>query len=125
MSRFFYLARRPSRANVARKARVTRTPHPRRWLLWSLGLFAAVSAAFLIQSNGLATKGYQLEQLRQQLAALRVESRELESRALEFQSSQHLSERISSLNLVPASTIRYVKDDAATANANSVDRSRN
>lgn len=108
MGRFFYLTRRAREPAPVRPPRRHHTPHPRRWCAAALTLLAATGGLYLAQANVLTAKGYQLEKLRQQIGALRLENRELESRALQLQSYQHLNDRIERLNLVPSGQIRYV-----------------
>jgi len=69
-------------------------------------------ALYLVQANNLAMQGYQIETLRNQIEKLRVESRDLESQALQLQSYQHLNSRLSGLNMVPASDVKYLPANA-------------
>lgn len=120
MGRFFYLTRRVRPAAAARQARRPRARHPKRWCATALGLLAGSCLLYLVQVNGLTTKSYQIERLRQQVAVLRLESRELESRALQLQSYQHLNDRIQKLNLVPSGNVRYVSQNPPTVSVGPV-----
>lgn len=114
MGRFFYLTRRQRQSAATHTPRAPRVLHPKRWCVTALGVLALVCLLYLVQVNGLATKSYQIEHLRRQVAVLRLESRELESRAMQLQSYQHLNDRILRLNLVPSGNVRYVSQDPPT-----------
>lgn len=120
MGRFFYLTRRVRPAVAPRTPRIPGVRHPKRWCVTALGVLGASCLLYLVQVNGLAAKSYQIERLRQQVAVLRLESRELESRALQLQSYQHLNDRIQKLNLVPSGNVRYVSQDPPTVSVRPV-----
>ncbi|MDO8560213.1 MAG: hypothetical protein Q7S23_04255 [bacterium] len=82
--------------------------NPRVWCTLAVGGLLFALASYLVQANNLAAKGYQMQSLRDQLDQLRLETRDLESRALELQSFQNLEQRVTSLQLVPANDVRYV-----------------
>lgn len=115
MGRFYSLTRRamPARSSAAAIAAINLRP----WCALAIGLLLAALTMYLVQANTLAAKGYHMESLRQELDRLRLETRDLESRALEFQSFQHLEQRISSLQLVPASQVHYVSAAAGPVSA--------
>lgn len=110
MGKFFYLARRTSACADDRPVCPPRAWRPKRMMVASLGLVIVVAALYLMQANRLATKGFQLETLRQEVKALRTQNRELEGQALQKQSLRSLSQRITDLHLVPASDIDYVAE---------------
>lgn len=111
MGRFFYLGRRSSAEHVENYSQPVRRRHVRRWCFTSLAMLVVVCALYLVQANNLAMRGYQIETLRQQIEKLRVESRDLESQALQLQSYQHLNSRLSGLNMVPAGDVKYLTAD--------------
>ena len=115
MGRFYALTHRETPAGTS--AAMMSTMNPRRWYALAIGLLVLALAGYLVQANALAAKGYQMESLRQKLDRLRLETLDLESRALELQSFQHLEQRISSLKLVPASDVRYVSAAAGPVSA--------
>lgn len=108
MGKFFYLTRRPRKiCHQPRARREPRTLHTRRWCVWSVTMLVVACLLYLAQTNRLTTNGYRIERLRQQIAQRRVENRDLERKALQLQSFQHLNQRIGDLPLVPAGQVRY------------------
>lgn len=112
MGKFFYLTRRSTPAYAENSIRPARRRQVRWWCITSVAALVVVCALYLVQANNLAMRGYQIETLRQQIEKLRVESRDLESQALQLQSYQRLNSRLSDLHMVPARDVWYLSAEA-------------
>lgn len=80
----------------------------KKWCVLTGALITLACAVYVEQTNRLATKGYQADALRRTIEQLRRENRDLENRALRLQSLEQVASKISSLNLVPSSDVRYL-----------------
>lgn len=115
MGRFFYLTRKPRSPQPARPPRLTGRRQRRTWCVATVLAIAVASVGYVVQSNSLATKGYHIEQLRETVQHLRLESRDLERQVLELESYEHLTQRISQLMLVPAESVQYLAEVSPVA----------
>ena len=85
-------------------------PHGRAWSRLVMALLVASCVLYLVQVNRLATRGYQMETLQQQIEKIRQENRDLESQALQLQSFQHLTSQVNQLEMVPAGSVQYLTE---------------
>ncbi len=69
-------------------------------------IFFGVS--YLIQTNGLATKGYQIKELESKIAELKQEQADLELEALSLQSLGTVKEKVDQLGLVAVDKTDYL-----------------
>lgn len=77
---------------------------------WLLCLTFAVGVAYLVQVNGLATKGYEIKKLEQKLTELKEIDKRLELEMTSLQSIQSIESEVKVLNLVPSSGVNYFKE---------------
>lgn len=70
---------------------------------------------YLVQVNGLATKGYQIKELEQKIDELKKSSRELEGKSLELQSLSAISGKLKDLNMVESKEALYIHENSRTA----------
>jgi len=109
MSKFFHLSKR-----------INQNASPRRKVfsfskidIRKINIFLAVSIAvlgisYLVQINGLATRGYQIKELENKIADLSQEKADLELQALSLQSMGTVQEKVSQLGLVSADKPDYL-----------------
>ena len=71
--------------------------------------------SYLIQTNAIATKGYEIKELEQKLQSLQKVKKELESKSLELQSMTLIASKVEKLNLVKISKAKYLTPDERTA----------
>lgn len=65
---------------------------------------------YLFTISTLATKGYEIKKLEQQLHVLEVEQKSLQLQASDLQSINHIQAEVQRLNFVPVASITYLKD---------------
>ena len=81
-----------------------------------LGSIVGISLiAYLIQANGLATKGYKIKELEAKISDLRSTQKELEGKSLEMQSLSTIIKKLESLEMVEAKNALYIHADSKTA----------
>lgn len=80
------------------------------------GIIFAVSflMIYLIQVNKVATTGFEIRALEDQITELNDENRELELQLVELRSMKNLSKKITDLNLVDANDISYINISGPT-----------
>lgn len=71
-------------------------------------LVAIIGLAYLIQVNGLATKGYRIGELEVKIDQLQQESKDLELQVLELQSIESVKNKVSQLNMVSGGKVEYL-----------------
>lgn len=75
----------------------------------TLGVMIVVmGVSYLVQINGLATKGYQIKELEQQIAELKEYNSDLELEALSLQSMESVKDKVASLGLVEVGEMQYL-----------------
>ena len=68
----------------------------RRWFsLAMLGLLAFLVVFYLVQTNSVATKGYEIKELGKQVESLKQSGRKLEVEAAELQSVKNIEQNLS------------------------------
>ena len=78
-------------------------------LIFSLGV------GYLIQANGLATKGYQIKELEVKIEDLKQVKADLELEALSLQSMGSVKEKVAGLGMVEIGETNYVNTASAVA----------
>lgn len=69
---------------------------------------------YIIQSNGIATKGYFIQELEEKIEELNRMSRELENKSLELQSLSSVTSKLKHLKLVESDEAIYMYPDSKT-----------
>jgi cell division protein FtsB len=77
--------------------------------LFCLGLF------YLIQTNGLVERSYQIRQLKEETKELETKNQELETIATSWQSPSNLEEMIQSLGMVEVGQVIYLEGEKVVA----------
>lgn len=77
-------------------------------------LIACALIAYIIQVNGIATKGYKMKELEQRIEELSKAKRELEGKSLELQSLSAIGTRLEELQMVQAQDAIYLYPNAKT-----------
>lgn len=80
-----------------------------------LSIIAVGAVAYLVQINGLATKGYQIRELETQITQLRQENNQLEVQALDLQSMDNVKNKVTQLNMVPTGKADYLSGGSSFA----------
>ena len=70
-----------------------------------VGVFAL---SYLVQINGLATKGYQIKELEQQVTDLQLTNSDLELQAVNLQSMGRIRDEVAGLNMVAIGETDYL-----------------
>lgn len=70
--------------------------------------------AYLIQANGLATKGYKIKDLEKVVTDLTRVQRELEGKSLELQSMSAISRKLENIQMVEAKEAIYLYPNSKT-----------
>ncbi len=74
-------------------------------------LIASLGIVYLVQSNSMATTGYQIQDLQDRVTELSKSNDELKLEAADLQSLKHLEQVKNDLNMVPNTQTSYVKTD--------------
>lgn len=74
---------------------------------------ACASFLYIIQTNSIATKGYEITTLSRQLTETRGQNKSLELTIAELRTSRAIEERIAGLNLVRAGKVEYISPNAS------------
>jgi hypothetical protein len=77
---------------------------------WVLGLIFTLLGVYLWQTNTLATAGYRIEDLRQQVKDLNQQNENLNIDYVNLQSMDNLENRINQLKMVTVSQAEFVSD---------------
>ncbi|PIS05472.1 MAG: hypothetical protein COT81_01070 [Candidatus Buchananbacteria bacterium CG10_big_fil_rev_8_21_14_0_10_42_9] len=118
MPRFFLLAKKTNPVKAKRRTQI-KFKFPPVHIEKLLGALVVVFlAAYLVLTNGVSTKGYQIEKLEKQLKSLQTSTSNLETQILEAQSSKTIDGKVADLNLVSASSVTYltITDNAVALN---------
>ena len=110
MCKFLYLTKN----RIKKKKRQPKSM--KRFNLKSINIFLGVcilvvSIIYLIQTNSLATKGYEIKELEKEIIELKQATKNLEAQALEMQSVKKVSEKVNSLNMVLGEEVEYLSGD--------------
>lgn len=68
----------------------------------------AVGIFYFIQTNFIAAEGYKIDDLKSQIAEFDAKNRQLEVRALEFQSMFNIEDKIAELNMIDGSNVAHI-----------------
>jgi len=101
----------PSLSSWSRQVAATPAALPRfkRWLgVAVLGLVVMASALYLVTTNAVATKGYEIKELQSDLNTLRQESGKLEVEATKLQSLGIIEQMVPSNSFVAVEKIEYL-----------------
>lgn len=80
-----------------------------------IAVFAAMFLVFyLMQINSLATKGFELRELEDQISQLEDENKKIELQLVEMQSMRYLAQHALDLDLVDAEAITYLDTAGAS-----------
>ena len=109
MKKFTHLSSAAARPKL-RKKTAFRFKKPNLKTVNSLlaGLVILAGLGYLVQINGLATKGYQIKELEQQVASLQEVKADLELEALSLQSMDSVKDKVVGLNLVAVGQVEYL-----------------
>lgn len=81
----------------------------RRWFgLTLFGFLALLVVFYLMQTNYMATKGYEIKELGRQVESLKQSSRKLEVRAVELQSVKNIEQNFPNNSFVVVEKIEYL-----------------
>ncbi len=69
---------------------------------------------YLIQTNFIATEGYKIDDLKNQISAIEEKNRQLEVNALEFQSMSNIDDKIAELHMVDGSQVAHIDHVSST-----------
>jgi len=86
----------------------------------SLGLIVVVfmfitATLFLLQSNRIAVKGYEINELEKKIDELRETNNKLKTESVKLQSISLIQEKIDNLKMVPVNQINYVTEKTGVA----------
>lgn len=70
---------------------------------------------YLVQVNGLSTKGYRIKELQRDVETLQSENEKLQLHAIEKQSMATLHKRMEGMNLVATDTLDFISTDHPVA----------
>lgn len=71
-------------------------------------VIVALGSVYLVQINGLATKGYQIKDLEQQVNDLKLENSDLQLQSLGLQSMDAVKDKVGTLDMVSANSADYL-----------------
>jgi cell division protein FtsL len=109
MSKFFSLGKRSKSKTRRKKKMISLNKINIKLTNVTLGvLIAVVGFSYLIQINGLATKGYQIRELEDQIIELQESNDDLELEALGLQSMGNVKDKIEGLNMVAIAETDYL-----------------
>jgi hypothetical protein len=98
--------------NIASVAVHNITPTRRRFGLVTLGLLVFLVVFYLVQTNSVATKGYEIKELGKQVESLKQSSRKLEVEAAELQSIKKFEQNFPANSFVAVEKIEYLASTA-------------
>ena len=73
-------------------------------------LIVVAGMSYLIQINGLATKGYQISELEDKVAELKEFNSDLQMETLRLQSMGSIKDKVASLEMVAVDNVEYLSD---------------
>ncbi|MFH1564963.1 MAG: hypothetical protein ABIC82_03885 [bacterium] len=73
-----------------------------------LGIACVLGIVYLIQTNFIATEGYKIDDLKNQISKIEAKNRQLEVNALEFQSMFNIGDKIVELNMIDGSQAAHI-----------------
>jgi len=84
--------------------------------VFALFLVSAISGAFyLYQVNDLATKGYEIKEIENQISELQKENKRMEIREVELKSMYNVEKATENLDLVSATNVSYLEINGPVA----------
>jgi cell division protein FtsL len=104
MSKFFHLSKKSKVSNSKMKLRVNAKLSNVVLVL----LIVVFGLGYLIQINGMATKGYQIRDLEDRISELQQEKADLQLEALSLQSMGKVQEKVDNLGMVLANEAEYL-----------------
>jgi cell division protein FtsL len=108
MSKFIHLAHAAKRIPRAKKNIKFKNINWRTINIFLGFLVVLTFISYLIQINGLATKGYQIKELEQKIFELQQETADLELEALGLQSLNAVQDRVNQLEMVAVGQTEYL-----------------
>src|SRR3989344_5824814 len=116
MPKFFHLSKNSSkksyrRNKIARKINI----NTKGLNIFLAALIVVLGVSYLIQTNALATKGYQIKELENKVSDLRQEKSDLELVALSLQSMGSIKNKVNSLEMVSAGEAGYLSGTPVVA----------
>ena len=110
MSKFFHLAKK-SRKIYNRQNKLTSGMFNLKTInITVAALIFTLGVSYLVQTNGLATRGYQIQDLEDKIALLEQQQSDLELEALNLQSMGTIKEKVDDLGLVVVNETDYLTD---------------
>ena len=109
MSKFFHLSKKSSRQLERRKQILPAMKISIKALnLIIFSLIVVIGVSYLVQINGLATKGYKIKDLESRIAELNQEKADLELDALSLQSIGAVKDKVEGLGMVAIGETDYL-----------------
>jgi cell division protein FtsB len=107
MSKFFHLTKR-KRRKIQRKRRLLMKVDIKTANIVIGLLIVVIGVSYLVQINGLATKGYQIKELEDRIAELSQDQADLELVALSLQSMGAVKDKVEDLGMVAVGENEYL-----------------
>jgi len=82
------------------------------------GLILAICLFYLWQTNSLATKGYQIQDLSSRVSDLRKTNKQLQLQITELRSTERITKEVEALKMVDVARVEYLKADGSTVALN-------
>lgn len=111
MPRFFHLTRNKTKKRKKKKFSILYRFKIKNARLVIYAGLAILFLAYLVQVNSLATKGYIISELEQDLENLEKQNSTLEDKLLSLQTTENIINKIGDLNLVAASEVEYINSE--------------
>ncbi|MAF13932.1 MAG: hypothetical protein CMI53_03495 [Parcubacteria group bacterium] len=108
MSKFFHLAKKSRKIYRHKKKLAVGSVNLKSINIVIISLIIILSVGYLVQTNGLATKGYQIQELEDRLSVIEQEQSALELESLKLQSMGSIKEKVDNLGLVVAEETDYL-----------------
>ena len=108
MSKFFHLSKKPVNSNQTKKRSKKMKINTKILNIMMIGLIVVFGFSYLVQMNGLATKGYQIKDLEVQIEQLELQGSNLELEVLSLQSISNVKNKVSKLNMVEVGNVEYL-----------------
>jgi len=90
----------------------------RNWLLVLMGMILVCGFFYLWQINSLATKGYEIKGLEEQVAELRQINKKIDLEITELRSTNRLNNAVKELGLVEVVRVEYLKANGTSVAIN-------
>ena len=76
---------------------------------------AVLGVVYLVQVNGLSTKGYRIKELQRNVEQLQADNEKLQLHAIERQSMENVQQRMADMKLVSTDTLDFISTDQPVA----------